>query len=62
MLGLAVIPAILLRVGVALFPDTPRWLVRNGDVWQSADRGDTWQPCTLTGEPPAQLLALAAAD
>ena len=32
MLGLAVIPAVLLGVGVALFPDTPRWLVRNGDV------------------------------
>jgi photosystem II stability/assembly factor-like uncharacterized protein len=35
--------------------------LRNGDLWQSADRGDSWQPCTLTGEAPAQLLALAAA-
>jgi photosystem II stability/assembly factor-like uncharacterized protein len=35
--------------------------LRNGNIWQSADRGDSWQPCRLTGEPPAQLLALAAA-
>jgi len=35
--------------------------LRNGDAWQSADQGDTWQHCSLTGEPPAQLLALAAA-
>jgi photosystem II stability/assembly factor-like uncharacterized protein len=35
--------------------------LRNGDLWQSADRGDTWQACALTGEPPAQLHALAAA-
>jgi SP family galactose:H+ symporter-like MFS transporter len=30
MLGLAVIPAALLFVGVTLLPDTPRWLVRSG--------------------------------
>jgi BNR/Asp-box repeat len=35
--------------------------LRNGDVWQSADRGESWQACRLTGEAPAQLLALAAA-
>jgi hypothetical protein len=34
--------------------------LRNGDIWQSADRGDTWEPCTLAGGRPAQLLALAA--
>jgi hypothetical protein len=33
--------------------------LRNGDVWQSADRGESWSPCTLTGRPPGQLLALA---
>jgi MFS transporter, SP family, galactose:H+ symporter len=32
MLGLAVIPSVLLFAGVALLPDTPRWLVRNGQV------------------------------
>jgi hypothetical protein len=35
--------------------------LRNGDVWRSADRGDTWQACPLAGERPAQILALAAA-
>jgi hypothetical protein len=35
--------------------------LRNGEVWQSADRGDSWRACRLTGEAPAQLLALAAA-
>jgi photosystem II stability/assembly factor-like uncharacterized protein len=35
--------------------------LRNGDVWQSADRGDSWEACALVGEPPAQVLALAAA-
>ena len=35
--------------------------LRNGDLWQSAERGDSWQACTLTGQPPEQLLALAAA-
>jgi hypothetical protein len=33
--------------------------LRNGDIWQSADRGDSWHPCTLTGRPLGQLLALA---
>src|SRR5439155_5833907 len=36
--------------------------LRNGELWQSADRGETWQVCELTGEPPARLLALAAAN
>jgi hypothetical protein len=35
--------------------------LRNGDIWESADRGDSWRACRLTGEPPARLLALAAA-
>jgi len=35
--------------------------LRNGDVWQTSDGGESWQACALTGEPPAQLLALAAA-
>ena len=30
MLGLAVVPAVLLFVGIALMPETPRWLVRSG--------------------------------
>jgi MFS transporter, SP family, galactose:H+ symporter len=30
MLGLAVVPSLLLFVGVALLPETPRWLVRSG--------------------------------
>jgi sugar porter (SP) family MFS transporter len=32
MLGLAVVPSILLFLGVTLLPDTPRWLVLNGQV------------------------------
>jgi MFS transporter, SP family, galactose:H+ symporter len=32
MLGLAVVPAALLFLGVALLPETPRWLVRNGQL------------------------------
>jgi sugar porter (SP) family MFS transporter len=32
MLGLAALPALLLFVGAALLPETPRWLVRNGQV------------------------------
>jgi sugar porter (SP) family MFS transporter len=32
MLGLALIPSVLLFVGVVLLPDTPRWLVRSGQV------------------------------
>ncbi|HEY7257685.1 MAG TPA: hypothetical protein VH459_01385 [Gaiellales bacterium] len=35
--------------------------LRNGDLWQSADRGESWQPCVPAGEPPAHLLALAPA-
>jgi len=35
--------------------------LRNGDIWQSADRGESWKSCPLTGEAPTQLLALAAA-
>jgi photosystem II stability/assembly factor-like uncharacterized protein len=35
--------------------------LRNGDLWQSADRGDSWHACVLSGEPPSRLLALAAA-
>jgi sugar porter (SP) family MFS transporter len=32
MLGLAVVPSGVLFVGAVLLPDTPRWLVRNGQV------------------------------
>jgi photosystem II stability/assembly factor-like uncharacterized protein len=32
----------------------------NGDLWQSRDRGDTWQQCELLGEKPTRLVALAA--
>ena len=35
--------------------------LRNGDLWQSADAGDTWEACPLSGEAPVQLHALAAA-
>lgn len=32
MLGLAVIPSVVLFVGILLLPETPRWLVSNGNV------------------------------
>jgi photosystem II stability/assembly factor-like uncharacterized protein len=35
--------------------------LRNGDIWGSGDRGDSWRPCPLAGRLPTQLLALAAA-
>ena len=30
-----------------------------GELWESRDRGDTWHRCTLLGEKPSRLLALA---
>jgi MFS transporter, SP family, galactose:H+ symporter len=48
MLGLAVIPAALLFVGVALLPDTPRWLVRSGHV-------DAARRVLLRLRPPDQV-------
>ena len=35
--------------------------LRNGHLWASRDQGESWEACPLAGEPPAQLLALAAA-
>jgi photosystem II stability/assembly factor-like uncharacterized protein len=35
--------------------------LRNGEVWESADRGDTWAACTLRGDPLPALHALAFA-
>ncbi len=34
--------------------------LRNGELWASADRGDSWQAQRLTGEPVTGLNALAA--
>jgi hypothetical protein len=47
-------PYALVAVGGRLFAG-----LRNGDMWQSGDRGDSWCSCPFTGRPPAQLLALA---
>lgn len=33
----------------------------NGELWASADRGDSWSRLELEGEPPARIHALAAA-
>ena len=33
----------------------------NGELWQSADRGDTWSRCELEGDGLSRLVALAAA-
>jgi len=33
----------------------------DGEIWESADRGDTWQACSLTGDALTSLVALAAA-
>ena len=32
----------------------------NGEIWESADRGDTWEGCSLTGDALTSLVALAA--
>jgi hypothetical protein len=32
----------------------------NGELWQKGDRGESWQPCTLAGDPPSRGHALAA--
>jgi hypothetical protein len=34
----------------------------DGQIWESADRGDTWQACLLTGDALTSLVALAAVD
>ncbi len=34
--------------------------LRSGEIWQSDDRGDTWQACVLNGDALTHLLALAA--
>ena len=33
----------------------------NGELWESADRGDTWRACELLGEPLPRLVAVAHA-
>jgi photosystem II stability/assembly factor-like uncharacterized protein len=33
----------------------------DGQLWESPDRGETWRPCALTGEPLTRLVALAHA-
>jgi photosystem II stability/assembly factor-like uncharacterized protein len=33
----------------------------DGQVWESQDRGDTWHPCALTGDPLTRLHALVVA-
>ncbi len=33
----------------------------DGEIWESADRGDTWRACSLTGDALTSLVALAAA-
>jgi photosystem II stability/assembly factor-like uncharacterized protein len=33
----------------------------DGRLWESRDRGDSWAPCTLQGDRPGRLAALAAA-
>jgi len=34
----------------------------DGQIWESTDRGDSWRVCTLTGERPTSLHALAYAE
>jgi len=31
----------------------------DGQLWESTDRGDTWRACTLRGDTPPALNALA---
>jgi len=34
----------------------------NGDLYESADRGDSWRPLELAGDPPERVIALACAS
>jgi hypothetical protein len=33
----------------------------DGQLWESNDRGESWHACTLEGETPTRLNALASA-
>jgi photosystem II stability/assembly factor-like uncharacterized protein len=35
--------------------------LRNGELWESGDRGDTWRRCELQGDPLTRLVALGRA-
>jgi photosystem II stability/assembly factor-like uncharacterized protein len=35
--------------------------LRNGELWESLDHGDTWRRCELQGDPPTRLVALGLA-
>jgi hypothetical protein len=48
-------PYVLVATGDRLFAG-----LANGELWESRDRGDTWEQCQLLGELP-RLLALVAA-
>ena len=47
-------PYALVATGERLFAG-----LASGELWESRDRGDTWQRCELLGERLARLLALA---
>ena len=34
----------------------------DGQLWESRDRGDTWQACALGGDPLTELHGLAYAS
>jgi len=51
MLGLAIVPALVLFIGVALLPETPRWLVKNGQPLAARRVLMRLQPgCSVEGE------------
>ena len=53
---LPAMPYALVAVGSRLFAG-----LANGELWESADRGDGWRACELD-EPPSRLVALVHAS
>ena len=49
-------PYALLATGERLFAG-----LADGQLWESADRGDSWHVCPLEGDPLPRLNALAYA-
>jgi SP family galactose:H+ symporter-like MFS transporter len=59
MLGIAVVPAVLLFLGVALLPETPRWLVRNGQLLEARRVMERLRPADAVARELAEIQTTA---